>query len=120
MKLRALFSLLFLVGCQDYASNSQDRLRFGPLVLTGSDEFKAAYPILRNQCANCHYHSAWSGYTDEQTWIQRGLIRKGDVDASPAITKIFNYGSPSSNMPLGGGPLRNDEYQILVDWVNAP
>lgn len=117
--------LLVLTSCQDYNSNSNDDERFSEVELTGSAVFKeSAYYILQQRCTSCHssgIHNSWAGYTNEQDWIDEGLVVKGDPDSSRAIFRIINHGSTDSNMPLGMGPLPNDEYQDLVDWVeNIP
>ncbi len=118
------FFLLILMSCQDFNSNSNDRDRYSRIELNGSDDFEKAYYIIQERCANCHsssVHNSWAGFTDEQTWLTKGYVAKGDPDASRLIFRIINHGSTDSNMPLGMGPLPNDEYQDLVDWVtNIP
>lgn len=124
MNLASLLLGLLLIGCQDYNSNSNDKERFSRVNLTGSSDFTPAYYILQQRCTNCHssgIHNSWAGYTNEQDWIDEGLVVKGDPDGSRLIFRIINHGSTDSNMPLGLGPLPNDEYQQLVDWVtNIP
>lgn len=120
MKLIAILLLAALSSCQDYNSNSNDRERFSRVTLTGSAGFEPAYYIIQQRCTNCHssgIHNTWAGYTNEQDWIDRGYVVKGDPDASRLIFRIINHGSTDSNMPLGMGPLPNDEYQQLIDWV---
>lgn len=123
MKLILISLLVALTGCQDYNSNSNDKDRFSQVDLTGSSGFEPAYFILQQRCTNCHssgIHNAWAGFTNEQDWIDEGLIVKGDPDSSRLIFRIINHGSTDSNMPLGMGPLPNDEYQDLIDWVENP
>lgn len=124
MRLTALLLLIFFVGCQDYNSNTYDKTRYGKVTLTGSPDFEAAYYIIQQRCTNCHtstIHNPWASYTNEQDWIDKGYVAKGDPDGSRLIFRIFNYGSTQSDMPRDLGPLPNDEYQQLVDWVtNIP
>lgn len=122
MKLASLLLALFLTGCQDYNSNSNDKERFRRVNLTGGPEFEPAYYIIQERCTNCHssgIHNSWASYTKEQDWIDRGLVVANDPDGSRLIFRIINHGSTDSNMPLGMGPLPNDEYQQLIDWVNS-
>ncbi len=123
MNLVSLFLGLLLLGCQDYNSNSNDKERYSEVNLTGSTNFTPAYYVLQQRCTSCHsgFHNDWAAYTNEQDWINKSLVVKGDPDGSKAIFRIINHGSTDSNMPLGLGPLPNDEYQDLVDWVtNIP
>jgi uncharacterized membrane protein len=114
--------LLLLVSCQDYNSNSNDVERFSKVNLTPSGgKFEAAYYIIQQRCTNCHsstIHNSWAKYTNQQDWIDKGYVTANDPDNSQLIFRIINHGSTDSNMPLGMGPLPNDEYQALVDWVN--
>lgn len=121
MRVVLLLALAFLSGCQDYNSNTNDRERFGRVNLTGGAKFEAAYYIIQQRCTNCHsssIHNSWASYTSEADWISRGYVVAGDPDSSRLIFRIINSGGTDSNMPLGLGPLPNDEYQALVDWVN--
>lgn len=114
--------LAILVGCQDYNSNSNDDDRFKQVTLTGTAGFNSAYYILQERCTSCHtssVHNAWASYTDEQDWINEGLVSAGDADGSKVVFRIINHGSTDSDMPLGMGPLPNDEYQDIVDWVSG-
>lgn len=123
MNLASLLLGLLLIGCQDYNSNSNDKERYSRVNLTGSTDFTPAYYIIQQRCTSCHsgFHNAWAAYTNEQDWISKGYVVENDPDNSKLIFRIINHGSTDSNMPLGLGPLPNDEYQDLVDWVtNIP
>lgn len=111
------FLLLFFIGCQDFNSNTFDETKFGVSNLTGGEKFKTAYPIIQNKCANCHTHSEWSGFTTEAKWEEEDLVVPGNPDNSKFITRILNTGRNESDMPQGGSPLPDEEYEILVDWV---
>jgi uncharacterized membrane protein len=117
MKLLVVSLLLILTGCQDYNSNSNDKNRFKQVTLTGSANFNSAYYIIQERCTTCH--TEYANYTNEQDWIDQGLATAGDADGSRVIFRIINNGGTDSDMPLGLGPLPNDEYQDLVDWVNG-
>jgi hypothetical protein len=122
MKIFFPLILFPLISCQDYNSNTNDNERFRRVELTGGEKFETAYYILQQRCTSCHtsgIHNSWAGYTKERDWIDRGLVSKGDPDSSRLIFRIINHGSTDSNMPLGMGPLPNDEYQDLIDWVNS-
>ena len=121
MKFLLLSVLALASGCQDYNSNTFDGERYRRVTLTGSAGFTPAYYVLQQRCASCHFHSEWGGYTSEQDWIDEGYVTKQDPDSSRVIFRIINHGGTDANMPLGLGPIPNDEYQDLVDWVeNIP
>lgn len=124
MKFILVSLLVALTSCQDFNSNSNDENRFKQVNLTGSSGFNSAYFILQQRCTSCHssgIHNSWANYTNEQDWIDEGLVTKGDPDGSRAIFRIINHGGTDADMPLGMGPLPNDEYQDLIDWVeNIP
>lgn len=117
-----LFSLL-LFGCQDYNSNTSDKVKYGIIELEASPRFRAAYPIIQSRCVNCHFgtHNIWASYITNQLWIDSGDNRviPGNAADSNFIRRTINSGNNNSNMPLGGSALSADEYQILVDWING-
>ena len=117
MKYLIGFILLTIVGCQDLNSNSGDEAKYGALNLTGTAEFNTAFRILRARCMTCHQHQNWGNYTNEQQWEDNGLVVQGDPDNSSVINRIKNYNGGNSDMPTDDGPLPDDEYQSLVDWV---
>ncbi|MFP5386436.1 MAG: hypothetical protein ACLGHN_10180 [Bacteriovoracia bacterium] len=119
MKILLIVLLLFYIGCQDYNSNSFDRDLYSETELVGGPDFVGSYNILQKHCMGCHTHSQWSEYTNEQDWINRGLVVSGDAASSELIQRIWNSGAASADMPLGGGPLSASEYQSLVNWVSG-
>jgi uncharacterized membrane protein len=123
MKLIVIVFLAALTACQDYNSNTNDVEKYSKVTLTGSADFTPAYYIIQQRCTSCHtssVHSEWASYTKEQDWIDKGKVTKNDPESSNLILRIINHG-PGGDMPQGMGPLPNDEYQQLVDWVtNIP
>lgn len=123
MKLLApLLLILTLGGCQNYNSNSADAGKYGPTDIDTSDTyFVKAYPVLQSRCISCHAHAGWSIYNSTDLWVQQsGRVIPGNIDASPLINRIKNYGV-SGDMPQNSGNLPAEEYQALVDWVtNIP
>jgi uncharacterized membrane protein len=122
MKTLLLFSsLVFIFACQDYNSNSADRIKYGPIVLDETDpNFARAYTIISKQCISCHssnIHDQWANYTNNAAWLDSLMIQRGDPDNSIFLQRIINYGGTSSNMPQGGSPLSNSDYQHLVKWI---
>ena len=117
--MKFLFVLALLYGCQDYNSNSYDKDRYGEIELTGSPQFKAAYPVLQSRCMNCHRHAQWSAYTNQQDWVtNENLVIAGDSQNSQLVYRIINSGSANSDMPQGGSALPTAEYNSIVDWVD--
>ncbi len=117
MKYLLITFLLSFVSCQDLNSNSADEFKYGALNLTGSAEFNAAYRVMRDRCFTCHTHQGEASWKTEQEWEDRGRVVAGDPDNSTQINRIKNYGAGDSDMPTDDGPLEDEEYQILVDWV---
>lgn len=116
-----LLLLFFTLSCQDYNSNTFDRDRYGDLELVGSANFKASYSILQTRCMNCHEHAQWSEFTNESDWLRPDLVIASDVNNSPLINRIINFGGSNSNMPEGGSALPPAEYTTLETWVlNIP
>lgn len=112
--------LISLTGCQDYNSNSGDRGRYGPVILDESDpNFARAYGILQNRCVSCHdhQHDRWADFTSNADWLAAGYIDMSNRTNSEVIRRIINTGATDSNMPPGGSPLSNDEYNHLIKWV---
>lgn len=115
-----LTSLLLTGACQDYNSNSADRIKYGPVVLDESDpNFARAYNIISSKCINCHtgYHNNWAELKNNDAWLDYGILLRGDPNNSMFIQRIINYGGTSSNMPFGGSPLSNSDYQHLTKWI---
>lgn len=110
----------FLIGCQDFNSNSSDRVKYGPVVLDESDpNFARSYNIITTKCINCHsgYHNNWASLKDNAAWLNEMVVLRGDPNNSMFIQRIINYGGTSSNMPFGGSPLSGSDYQHLVKWI---
>ncbi len=116
-KLVLLFSLL--VSCQDYNSNSSDKLKYGDLVIDdeGDPNYIGAYKIIQNKCIACHqsHHNGWIGFSPSQ-WLSSGFVAKGNPDSSPLIMATSNFGG---TMPPTGSPgLTAEEYQTLRTWIS--
>jgi uncharacterized membrane protein len=113
--------LLVLASCQDYNSNTSDRSKYGPVELEANPQFQRAYGIIQQRCTSCHtspVHSGWGTYTTSQMWIDTGRVVAGDSQNSPLVRRIWNSGNTDSNMPQGQGPLANDEYDAIVEWID--
>jgi uncharacterized membrane protein len=123
--MRKIFNLAvacLFVACQNYNSNSSDKFKYGPIELENSSLFRAAYPVIQSRCVNCHtstIHDAWASYTTSAQYISAGLIVRNDPNGSKFIRYIQNSNLSPASMPLNAGPLPNDEYQILIDWING-
>lgn len=118
--MRYILLLAFLVGCQDWNSNSFDRTSYGSVGCTDPDpNFCAAFTVTKNRCATCHYHQNWSTYTTNEKWInESGVINKNDPANSQFIIRIINTNTASSNMPEGGSALPDAEYDLLNKWID--
>jgi hypothetical protein len=117
--IKLLSLLILLIGCQDINSNSGDKLRYGPLNLVDNDAaFAEAYVVLQVRCASCHQHTAWAGYKSNQAWVDAGLVVPGNSQASSVVNRIINSESGTgANMPPGGGPIPESEFESIKDWV---
>ena len=120
MRLILAILILALTSCQDYNSNSGDRGRYGPVVLDESDpNFEKAYNIIQTSCVSCHdqEHDRWADFKTNADWLAAGYIDQANPTDSQIIRRIINTGTTESNMPPGGSPLSNDEYNHLIKWV---
>jgi len=114
------FLLLFFSSCQDYNSNSGDRGRYGPVILNESDpNFRQAYFIIQDKCVSCHdhRHDSWADLKSNADWLASGLVVRTQPATSEFIIRIINTGEVSSDMPPGGSPLPDAEYNHLIKWV---
>ena len=112
--------ILAVTACgQNFNSNSGDK----PVGSSNTQSCDASSPqtgfcgaqlIYQSNSFSCH--PTWSTLASESAWIDAGLVVPGDIDASPAINRLINYGS---NMPLNGSALSEDDYKLLKDWVNS-
>lgn len=122
-KLLLLITFVFtLIGCgQDFNTNSGDK----PVTTDsqtvsecGSSDsetgFCAARLIYQTNCFSCH--PGWAEYETQTAWADAGLVIPGDINNSPAINRLINYGS---DMPLNGSALSEQDYQTLIDWVQS-
>lgn len=122
MKISIIIILFIsLYSCQDFNSNTADRIKYGPLILDEPDpNFPRAFNIISKQCINCHssrIHDQWANFTDNKSWLDSLLINRGDPSNSIFLQRIINYGGASSNMPQGGSALSTSDYQHLVKWI---
>lgn len=119
--MRFFLVLILLSACQSYNSHTGDKAKFAEIELEDNANFRAAYKVIQSRCINCHSgtHNAWATYVNSQLWIDKGLIVKGSASNSLLVKRIINSGETGSNMPPEGGPLPNDEYQTILDWING-
>ncbi|MBC7458483.1 MAG: hypothetical protein H7235_09405 [Bdellovibrionaceae bacterium] len=110
-------------SCQNYNSNSSDKLKYDdtPLIdSSGDPNFAEASLILKSKCISCHagQHNSWIGRTSAQ-WISSGYVSRGSPDSSPLILATAQGGG---SMPPPGSPaLTSAEYLALRNWVtNIP
>jgi len=108
-----LISVL-MVSCANHNSNSSDEQLYGEVKLDTSDpRFAAAYAVLRNRCASCHEHAAWSSYVSDALWISKSnAVVKNNASASSMIQQIQMGFMPQN------GSMPSSETQLLVDWIN--
>jgi hypothetical protein len=120
--MKLVLLLFILIGCQDYNSNSGDRDLYGPIVLNESDpNFRPAYLVMQSRCMNCHRHVQWANFKSNQDWIDANLVIPGQPEDSLLIKRIINSNQVGNNMPPGGSPLPDGEYDSLTEWVtNIP
>jgi len=125
MIINVLF-LLLMGSCQNYNSNTTDRTRYGTQTLEDNPRFVRAYAIIQSRCTNCHtsaIHAGWASYTTSAKWVASGASRvvAGQPQSSQLILRTINSGETQSDMPQGGSPLPNDEYDALREWIeNIP
>jgi hypothetical protein len=88
---------------------------------TSNDSFQRVKMILANRCLACHTgpHGARLDWADESAFIASGLVKAGDPDRSPLVTRLQNYKGPTlslRNMPLMAN-LPDHEYRVIEAWV---
>ena len=119
-----LFVVFFFTACDEYNSNSADKLRYDEGAQqetdTGDANFASAFAVIEKRCISCHsgQHDNWASYRSDDAWINSGEVHRGDPDNSPFIKRIINSGLPNSNMPEGLGALPDAEYQLLRKWIS--
>lgn len=120
--LLSLFMLMFM-SCEDYNSNSADKIKYSnepQQEETGDPNFAPAFAVIQNRCISCHsgFHNNWATYTDNEKWLNSGLIIRGDPDNSRLIKLTINSGQAGANMPQGGGAIPDAEFQLLRKWIS--
>lgn len=119
--IKFFITILFLVSCQTFNSNTADEAKYAEIVLENNPEFRAAYQVLQNRCINCHMgsHNTWATYVNSQLWINAGEVIAGNSVDSKLVRRIINSGESQSDMPPVGGSLPTDEYQSIKDWIDG-
>jgi len=123
MKMFPLISILFLLAsCEDYNSNSADKLKYSnepQQEESGDPNFQPAFAVIQSRCISCHsgFHNNWATYTSNEKWLNSGLVLRGDPDNSRLIRVIINSGQAGANMPQGAGAIPDSEYQLLLKWI---
>lgn len=121
-----IFSLFILSSCEDYNSNSADKLKYSNDTQqedVGDPNFAPAMEVIKNRCISCHsgFHNNWSRYSSNEMWLNSGLVHRGDPDNSPLIKRTINSGQAGANMPQGAGAIPDAEFETLRTWVtNIP
>lgn len=117
-----LLLLLLILGCDDYNSNSADKIKYEETsqqeVSSGDPNFQAAFAVIQNRCISCHdgQHNNWASYTNDDHWLSSGLVNRGDPSNSRLIRRIVNSGDPGANMPPAGA-IPDAEFQLLKRWI---
>lgn len=123
MRALVFFSfLLMLSSCEDYNSNSADKIKYSnepQSEQAGDPNFAPAFAIIQSRCISCHsgFHNNWATYTSNEKWINSGLVHRGDPDNSTLIKLIINSGQAGANMPQGAGAIPDAEFQTLRKWI---
>jgi uncharacterized membrane protein len=119
-----LILLFSLIACDEYNSNSADKIKYSEDVQEevaepGDANFAPAFAVITTRCISCHsnHHNNWASFTDNEKWISSGVVHRGDPDNSEFIKRIINTGGPGANMPEGLGALPDVEYQLLRKWI---
>lgn len=120
--LGSLLILLLLSSCEDYNSNSADKIKYSNEPQSeeaGDPNFGPAIAIIQNRCISCHsgFHNNWAAFTSDDMWINSGLVHRGDPDNSTLIKRIINSGQAGANMPQGAGAIPDAEFQTLRKWI---
>ncbi len=121
----SLFAWIFAMnGCGEFQS-AQDSIGLGSGL--NSDMFPKVQAVINQNCVGCHKAggSATSfEFSHAGQYVEAGLVSPGKPHRSSLISRLQNFteGSGSNNtMPLGGGPLSEEDYQVLYGWVvNMP
>ena len=135
MRLLLVFSLLFIVSCQDTNSNSFDQLSYGQPdieIPTGTDDsgnpvdpavlrFQLASNVLSTKCINCHtgFHASWSSFTTEEDWKSSGRVTAGSATSSTLFNRLTGCGGSSSGMPPSpASPIASEECDYIQEWID--
>ena len=116
--------ILLLTSCgQVFNSNSNDlNIYASDCASSGSPEYAAPCLIIKDQCISCHsgYHDKWASWKTSADWVSNGIVVAGDPNGSQLIYRMKNFqGGADSNMPEGLPQIPDDEYNTLVDWIEA-
>ncbi len=110
-------------GSGNTGTDSRNFEKYVPPPLTPEERFTLAKNVINANCLGCHQSGGTAGHAsfdldNEIDFIREGFVSPGEIDRSKIIYRILNYGGDRSNMPLNSGPLSNNDYGILLDWVS--
>ena len=124
MKLYTIITLLLLSvvlpSCGKIEnSNSLDDIKYTNFTETGSPNYLIAKAAINSACLQCH--GIWKQYT-EQTFIDTGLVVRGDPDASKLYyrNQQVSTGPGPKNMPPSGNPaISSADLAAMQQWISA-
>ena len=110
-----LFFLLLIFGCGKVKNSSSSDAASA----TGTEEFVSAATVLREKCATCHQHTAWSSYS-ETDFVSKKLVTKKSPANSELYTRIRgNDTGIAGDMPEGQSNLSQTEMTAIKTWINS-
>ncbi|NUM58790.1 MAG: hypothetical protein HUU56_09175 [Bdellovibrionaceae bacterium] len=114
-KILGLFFLFLAFGCGKVKNSSSS----DAATATGTEEFVSAATILREKCASCHQHTAWSSYS-ETDFVSKKLVTKKSPASSELYTRVRgNDTGIAGDMPEGQSNLSQTEMSTLKTWINS-
>ncbi len=117
----AVLAILF-IGCGKIENfNSTDEATYGEIAVGGSPEFQAAQRIIIKKCTDCHQHSHWAKFTEED-YLDNSLAESQSLTGSPIYFRNKNavFGDGPRDMPTQGRPsMTVGELEVIEAWINT-
>jgi mono/diheme cytochrome c family protein len=103
---------------QTLNSVNGDAKAFQPLPANSSAAFTKASGIIQKNCATCHEHTAFAGYS-EADYVSNKLVVPNNPSASLLVQMLKGSGVGNGTMPEDAAALSQDDIAAIKSWITS-